>query len=128
MSAGLLKDFLTSLFNSFLNQTKHSTGYLNKETNLQNRSYFKLSCMYIGSCSWKLWIFLCGTPSSRYVTFSVCLSLHCSQYLKNCTSCDHNFCYTYVKWWYLQVFFSFFIIFIFWVFRGVNGQISQNEK
>ena len=28
-------------------------------------------------------------------------------YLRNCTSSDHNFWYTYVKWWYLQGFFTF---------------------
>ena len=34
----------------------------------------------------------------------------------------HNFWYTCVKWGYLQAFFLFFKILIFWVFRGVKGQ------
>ena len=34
----------------------------------------------------------------------VCLAL----YLWNCTSYDHGFQYTCVKWWYLQLFFKFF--------------------
>ena len=33
-----------------------------------------------------------------------CLTL----YLRNCTSYDCGFCYTCVKWWYPQQFFSFF--------------------
>ena len=47
-----------------------------------------------------------------YVTFSICPSVYPSvcraPYLRNCTSPDHNFWCTYVKWWYLQGFFSFF--------------------
>ena len=34
----------------------------------------------------------------------------------------HNFWYTCVKWGYLQAFFLFFKILIFWVFRGLKGQ------
>ena len=43
-----------------------------------------------------------------YVTFSICSSICCAPYLRNCTSSNHNFWYTCGKWWYLQVFFSFF--------------------
>ena len=44
-------------------------------------------------------------------------------YPKNSIAYDHEFWYTCVKWWYLQVFFFFFFyIFIFWAVRGVKGQ------
>ena len=43
-------------------------------------------------------------------------------YLRNQASSDHNFWYTRVKWWYLQVFFPFFLIFIFQFVSGVKGQ------
>ena len=42
--------------------------------------------------------------------------------IRNCTSSDHTFWYTCVKWGYLQAFFLFFKILIFWVFRGLKGQ------
>ena len=51
--------------------------------------------------------------------------------LRNSIAHDHDFCYTCVKWWYLQVFFllHFFKILIFRVVRGVKGQITvQNDK
>ena len=73
-------------------------------------------------------------PTSIYVTFSVCpsvplsyssvhLSVHHAPCLRNCTSSDHKFWYTRVKWWYLQAFFSFFffLILIFWDVRGGEG-------
>ena len=42
---------------------------------------------------------------------------------------DHDFWYTCVKWWYLQVLFSFSEIFIFWAVIGAKGQkIAQSEK
>ena len=47
-----------------------------------------------------VWIFL---P----VHLSICPSVWHTPYLRNCTSCDHNFWCTFVKWWYLQVLFSF---------------------
>ena len=43
-------------------------------------------------------------------------------YLRNHTSYDFHLWYTCVKWLYLQVFFLFFIILIFWVVRGVKVQ------
>ena len=58
--------------------------------------------------------FLGGAPTSICYFFcpSACPSIHlsicCAPYLRNRTSSDHNFWYTYVKWWYLQGFFSFF--------------------
>ena len=45
---------------------------------------------------------------------SVCPYICCAPYLRNCTSCDHNSWYTWVRWWYLQVF--FFIYLKFWFF------------
>ena len=42
---------------------------------------------------------------------------------------DHDFWYTIVKWWYLQVVFSFFFVLIFQAVREVKGQkIVQNYK
>ena len=38
---------------------------------------------------------------------SVCASICCAPYLKNCTSSDYNFWYKCAKW-YLQLLFSFF--------------------
>ena len=51
--------------------------------------------------------FLGGVPSSICNFFqSVCLSAHLSTpYLRNYTSCDHNFWYTCIKWWYPKVIF-----------------------
>ena len=42
------------------------------------------------------------------VHLSVGLSIRHAAYLRNRTSSDHNIWYTYVKWWYLHAFFSFF--------------------
>ena len=51
------------------------------------------------------------------VRLSVCPSVRRISrisYLSNCTSCDHNFWETYVKWWYFQAFFfNFFLNFDF---------------
>ena len=42
-------------------------------------------------------------------------------YLRNMRAYDHDFWYTIVKWWYLQVFFFIFLkILIFWVVRGIK--------
>ena len=54
---------------------------------------------------------ICLFIAHHYITFSVHpsvylsihLSVHWARYLKNHTSSDHNFWYTYAKWWYLQV-------------------------
>ena len=53
-----------------------------------------------------LFLFLGGAPTS----------------LCHCTSSDHNFWDTYVKWLYLQAFFSFFQILIFQAVREVKVQ------
>ena len=48
-------------------------------------------------------------------------SLWCTSYLRNHISYDCHLWYTFVKWWYLQVFFFFFHFFkilILWVVRG----------
>ena len=50
-----------------------------------------------------------GAPTSvcHFFCLSVCPSICCAPYLKNCTSSDYNFWYKCAKW-YLQVLFSFF--------------------
>ena len=40
--------------------------------------------------------------------------IHHAPYLRNSIAYEHNFWYTCVKWWYLQVFFFFFRNFDFW--------------
>ena len=75
-----------------------------------------------------------GGRQPLYVTFSVRPSVRSSvrraPYLRNRTSSDHNSWYTYVKWWHLQGFFSFFLNFDFLgCYEGKKGQkIAQNEK
>ena len=50
-------------------------------------------------------------------------------YFRNSIAYDHDFWYTCLKWWYLQVFLALFEIFIFLAVRGGKGQkIAQNEK
>ena len=51
-------------------------------------------------------------------------------YLRNSIAYDHDFWYTCVKWWYLQVvFFQFFKILISWVVRGIKELKGvQNDK
>ena len=49
-------------------------------------------------------------------------------YLRNRTSSNHNFLYTCVKWSYIQPFFHFFEILIFWVVMGVKGQKIAQPK
>ena len=84
----------------------------------------------------KFWFFrLLGSKrpknGPKWQKNSVC----CTPYLKNHTSFDYHLWYTFVKWWYLQVFFffSFFKVFIFWDHQGgwrglVKGQkITQND-
>ena len=60
-------------------------------------------------------LFLGGAPTS--ICHFFCLSIHlfscCTPYLRNHTSCNHNFWSTYVKWWYLLALFSFFQNFYF---------------
>ena len=82
-----------------------------------------------------LLVFLGGAPNSichffrPSVGLSVRPSVHLSvcraAYLMNRTSSDLNFWYTYIKWWYLQPFSSFFQNFRFlgylWGKRTKNG-------
>ena len=52
-----------------------------------------------------------------------------ARYLKNSIAYNHEFWYNCVKWWYIQVFYLFFEIFIFQAVRWVKGQkTAQNEK
>ena len=76
-------------------------------------------------------VFLGGAPTSmcHFFRLSVRPSVRRAQFLRNRTSSNHNFRDTCAKRWYLQLFFSFFEIFIFRAVRGVKGQkIVQNEK
>ena len=48
---------------------------------------------------------------------------------RNSIAYDHDFWYTCIKWWYLQVFFQFFKILIFRAVRVVKEQkMAQNDK
>ena len=84
--------------------------------------------------SFILCVFRWGT--NLYVTSSIHvwirLSVHPLQTITQEPSvyCNHNFQYTYVKWWYLMPFFIFFFsIWVFWAVKGVKGKkIAQNEK
>ena len=74
--------------------------------------------------------FLGVAPTSicHFFRPTFCPSVRRAQYLRNCTSSDYNFWYTYVKW-YLRVVFHFFKILIFWAVRKVKGQkMPQNKK
>ena len=56
-------------------------------------------------------------------------SVRRAAYLRNRTSSDHSFWHKYVKWWYLQPFFSFFQNFDSLIVKGLKGQkMAQNEK
>ena len=53
------------------------------------------------------WALSVGIHIYMSLFLSVWSSAHRAPYLRTCTPCDHNFWYTYVKWWYLPVFCSF---------------------
>ena len=53
-------------------------------------------------------LFRWGTHLHISLFPSVCPSVHCGPCFRNCTSCDHYFWYTCVKWWYLQALILFF--------------------
>ena len=59
-----------------------------------------------------------GTHLYMLLFLSTHPPIHCTPYLWNHTSSDHNLWYTCVKWWYLQGFFSFFK---FWIFQLLVG-------
>ena len=74
-------------------------------------------------------LFMWGTHLYMSLFPSVHLSDRRASYLRNYTSSDHNFWYTYVKWRYLQGFFHFYKTLNFWAVRGVKGQkIAQNQQ
>ena len=50
--------------------------------------------------------------------------IHHSSYLRNSIAYDHGFWYTCVKWYYLQVFFSFFKM---WFSRLLGGGKSAKN-
>ena len=74
-----------------------------------NLPFVKLGSNYV------LKVFMWGThlDMSFFSTIPV--------YLRNLTSSGHNFWCTCVKWWYLQILFSFYLILIFWTVRRENG-------
>ena len=83
-----------------------------------------MPCVY-----WTVIIFRWGTHLCMSVFPPVHSSVHHASYLRNCTSCDHNFWYTCVKWWYHEVFFFiFFFILIFWAVRGKRTKNSPKWK
>ena len=47
-------------------------------------------------------------PTSLYITSSVHPYVHGAPYLRNHISRDHNFWYTFVKWWYCLVYYFIF--------------------
>ena len=51
-------------------------------------------------------------------------------HLWNSIACNHDFWYTYVKWWYLNAFLfvHFFKIVIFWIFSGVKAKNGPEDK
>ena len=51
--------------------------------------------------------------------------IHHMPYLRDSIAYDHDFWYSYVKWWYLQAFFE---IFVFWAVRGAKGQKMAKMK
>ena len=56
-----------------------------------------------------------------YVTFSVRLYVCGAAYIRNHISCDHNFWYTFAKWWYFQVYHFIFQSWFFEPKREKNG-------
>ena len=67
-----------------------------------------------------------GHPA-LYITFSIYLLVHLLHIISQEPYIIWS--YTCIKWWYLEVFFSFFKILIFWVVRGLKVEkIAQNEK
>ena len=71
--------------------------------------------------------FLGGAPTSichfslSSMRLSVQPSVCCTPCLRKCTSSNHDFWYTCVKWWYLQALFSFFFFFFSFTFLGCLG-------
>ena len=59
-----------------------------------------------------------------FIHLSVSPSIPHAPYLRIHTSCDHNFWYTRVKWWYLQAFFFFFFEF----FSKLIHQVDNGVK
>ena len=68
---------------------------------------------------------LVSTSICHFFCLSVWSSAHRAPYLRNCTPCDHNFWYTYVKWWYHPVFCSFRFCFFRLLGRGVGGKTAK---
>ena len=85
----------------------------------------------IACLSWKACnkhVFRWGTHLYMSFFLPVHSSICCAPYLRKHTSCDHNFWYTCVKWWNIQVFFHFYKILIFRIFRGKREKMDQTDK
>ena len=88
---------------------------INHWQKVSQQCFRKLRWTLIKSCK-RLWqeqclIFLGGAPTSLCHFFH--LSVRRIWHLRNRTSSNHNLWYSRVKWWYLQVYFSFFWSFYF---------------
>ena len=89
-------------------------------TSRKFRNLFEWCFFFIPFFRWNTHLYMSVFPS-------ICPSVHsfvcCARYLRNYTSSDHNFWYTYVKWWYLPGFCLFFFLIFskFWLF-GLVGE------
>ena len=105
----------------------HLSSVYHSTDNFKN-TFFLFSCCatvlhFLSILNIALFLFKVGHPP-LYVTLSirlsVCLSVHRALYLRNHTSSDYNFWYTYAK--NTGVFSINFKILIFWAVRGVKGR------
>ena len=74
---------------------------------------------------WDTQLYMSLFPSVRPFGLSIPSSLCHTAYLRNRASPDHNFWYTYVKWWYLHAFFFIFSKFCF--FGLLGGKRAKNS-
>ena len=59
-------------------------------------------------------VFLGGAPA--FICHCFCPFVCRTPYLRSCTSCNHNFWYTWVEWWHLQAFFIFLLFYFYFYF------------
>ena len=108
-SKGIFRKF-SWLYNLYLQVKNWWVFYIHETLLVYNLEIFK-NCKEVEHIMIMIIAIICifyvGHPP-LYVTFSIRLSIRCTAYLRNHTSSNHNFWYTYVKWWYLQMFISFF--------------------
>ena len=102
---------------------------------LRNHAWYDCHLWYTSGNQWYLQVFFqnfdfldCqwgkraknGPKWQKILSVSLCI-------LRNRTPYDCEFWYTCVKWFYLQQFFIFPKILIFWVFRGGGGKRGKND-